>query len=200
MDNELKLKAITAGEYRLLYIMSDPPRLEAKIIFNRDDISQKLLFTLMEISHQHGFACSPPSFGHPEDHQMTFLVGTVLSSNRTLKKYTQRLKNCLDDIAEFLETFTKQLNFTVLDVSMFGGVDFDYLDFSQLAAMRDQNFGGSWLRFRDALVKMGQGTEFIDKCAIFEKENDKDLGLVGHKLKTTLREIEGQFIVEDNIN
>lgn len=200
MENELKIKAVDVGEYQLLYVLSDPPRLEAKIVLGKDDISQKLLFTMMEISHQHGFSCSPPVFGDPESSQMTFLVGTVLPGRWSLKKYSIRMRAYLDDMSVFMSSLQNQLNFNSLDVSMFGGLDFDYLDFSQLAAMRDQNFGGSWLRFRDALVKMDQRTEVIDKCALFEKENDKDLGLVGHKLKVTLREIEGQFMVKDNTN
>lgn len=198
--NELKIKAVDAGEYRLLYVLSNPPRLEAKIVLGRDDISQKLLFTMMEISHQHGFSCSPPAFGNPSDSQMTFLIGTVLPGRWSLKKYSQRMEECLDDLSMFLKSFNSQMDFSNLDVSMFGGIDFDYLDFSQLAAMRDQNFDGSWWKFRDALVQMGQRTEVIDKCALFEKENKKDLGLVGHKLKTTLKEIEGQFVSEDNVN
>lgn len=198
--NDLKIKVLEINDYKLLHIQSDPPRLEAKIVLGRDDISQKLLYTLMEITHQHGFSCSPPLFGQPSSSQMTFLVGTVLPNKRSAKSYAAKISDCLDDLSEFFQILQKQMDFSVLDVSMMGGIDFDEMDFSYLAALRDQNFDGSWNKFKDALIERGQRTEVVDKCALFEKENKKDLGLVGHKLRTTLQSLEGQFIVEDNIN
>ena len=63
------------GQYKVFRINSKPPRLEAKVVLDRDNISQKLIFTLMEISYNHGFACSPPTFKDAEDPDMIFLIG-----------------------------------------------------------------------------------------------------------------------------
>jgi hypothetical protein len=178
------VEVIEIEEFKVRYIKSNPPHLEAKIIFNRDHISQKLVFTMMNIAHIHGFSCSAPVFRNVEDGSMTFIVGTILPSARSKDKYLKRILGCLYDIREFSELFSKQLDFSRLDLTMFGGIDIDAFYPEQLAAVRDQHYNGSWKKFRKALEEEQRFEEadVITKCYEFEKINKKDMGLVGHKL------------------
>lgn len=180
MDVEL----IKVKGFVMLHVLSDPERIESKVVFDRDNISQKLIFTLMDISHQHGFGCSSPHFNGPEDPTMTFLVGSILPTKRSLNKYIKRMYVCLEDIKDFSDDFNKQLDFSQLDLTMF--VDMDPIDFypEQIAAIRDQHFGGSWRDFKEALLAENKEAELevVDRCVEFEKLNKKDIGLVGHKL------------------
>lgn len=202
MKNNLTIKTIKMGKYKLLHILSSPPRLEAKLVMSRDNISQKLLFTLMEISHQHGFSCSPPTFKGLDDSDMTFLIGTILPSNWQLKKFSKRLFDCLLDLEGFLDDFSRQLDFSQLDISMMSGIDLSLFDPSHIAAIRDQNFNGSWEAFKNTLLQNDQIDEMqiVEKCISFENTNNKDLGLVGHKLDLTLGLLENQFLPGEKLN
>ena len=182
-SDKYKVEQINA-EFKILHIYSNPQRLEAKIIFDRDHISQKLIFTLMEISHTHGFGCSPPYFKGPEDTGMTFLIGCVISNKRSINAYVKRMENCLLEIQNFANNFSKQLDFSMLDVSMFGEIDIESFFPEHLAALRDQNYKGSWKRLYNALIKEDRDEEadMVSCCIEFEKANGKDMGLVGHKL------------------
>lgn len=194
MKKDIKVKVIKDGDYTFLHILSNPSRLQVKFVLDRNDISQKFLFTLMEICHRYGFSCSPPSFSGPDSMDMVFFVGTVLASKWLVKLHIPRLRACVDDLVNFLKLFQKQLDFSNLDVSMFGGIDLETLDLPYLAALRDQSFDGSWIKFRSALIESGQSQEasVIDKCLLFERENAKDIGFVGHKLGSMLRSMERQ--------
>lgn len=189
---EYKVDLVDVDGFKVLYIRSKPPRLEAKVIFDRDHISQKLIFTLMEISHTHGFGCSPPHFGGPEDSGMTFLIGTILPSARSLNKYVEKIRNCLAEVQAFASDFSQQLDFSTLDISMFGGVEITGFYPEHLAALRDQHYDGSWEKFRDAMVSEGQedDAEIVQCCMQFEETNAKDIGLVGHKLGYMLHMLE----------
>jgi len=182
--NKVDVELIKVKGFVMLHVLSDPERIESKVVFDRDNISQKLIFTLMDISHQHGFGCSSPHFNGPEDPTMTFLVGSILPTKRSLNKYIKRMYVCLEDIKDFSDDFNKQLDFSQLDLTMF--VDMDPIDFypEQIAAIRDQHFGGSWRDFKEALLAENKEAELevVDRCVEFEKLNKKDIGLVGHKL------------------
>lgn len=185
----ISVEIIELGEFQALLVKSRPVRLEAKVIFSRDDISQKLVFMMMNMSHKYGFGCSSPKFNLPDEDSMTFLIGTVLSNQRSLDKHLVRLYACLQEISEFAEDFRQQLNFDCLDLSMFEGVDAEDIYPEQLAAIRDQNHGGSWQSFYDFLVKEGKTAEadLVARCVRFEETNGKDMGLVGHKLDYVLQ-------------
>lgn len=184
MEPELDIELIKVEEFVILHVFSNPQRIESKIVFDRDNISQKLIFTIMDISHQHGFGCSSPHFNGPDDPTMTFLVGTNLPTKKSVNKYVKRMYACLLDIKDFSTDFNKQLDFSQLDLTMFS--DMNPMDFypEQIAAMRDQHFGGSWGEFKQALLSENKETELdvVDRCVKFEKINKKDIGLVGHKL------------------
>lgn len=196
------INVLKLGKFKVLRFNSSPPRLEAKIILDRDNISQKLIFTLMEITHQYGFACSPPSFKNFDSPEMIFLVGTISTGFLSTKKILNRLYLCLEAIDNFLKSFNKQLDFTKVDISMFGGIDLSQFRPTEIAAVRDQHYNGSWRDFKKALTQSGRNeeAEVIDKCIIFEEENKKDLGLVGHKLGRTLYMIENQYQDDLGIN
>jgi len=185
MVKDTKIKSIELdGGFKVAYMSSRPPRLEAKIIFDRDHISQKLIFTIMDISHTHGFGCSRPRFGGIDDPDMVFLIGTVLPSSRSLEKYLTRLNDCLIEMREFAQEFMRQLDFSRLDISMFNDmVDLEIYP-EQLAALRDQLYNGSWETFCEAMEEEGRDdmADVALKCMKFENQNDKDLGFVGHKL------------------
>jgi hypothetical protein len=189
--------------FKVIYISSKPPRIEAKVIFDRDDISQKLIFTLMDVSHKHGFGCSPPKFGGIDDANMTFLIGTVLPSARARDKYLKRIHACLYEVAEFTQDFMRQLDFSRLDLSMFNNFSVEIEIYpEQLAALRDQLYNGSWRDFRDAMTREGRDdmADVALRCMKFEKNNSKDIGLVGHKLGFILNMLGEQQYGELEIN
>jgi len=184
IDEKYKIELIDLDGFKILYICSKPQRIEAKVIFDRDHISQKLIFTLMEISHEHGFGCSPPHFGGLDDPSMTFLIGTVLPTIKSLNKYLKKIKDCLTEIKVFADKFSEQLDFTRLDISMFGKVDLAGFYPEHLSALKDQHYNGSWDNFYEAMIseERNDDAELIQCCMEFEETNNKDIGLVGHKL------------------
>jgi hypothetical protein len=192
MKQPAGLEIIELKDFSVLHFLSKPPRIEAQVIFNRDNISQKLLFKIMEITYNHGFGCSPPRFDSPDDPIMTFYVGTIMPTSRSLNKYLNKIYDCLMDIKEFANDFNKQLDFSIVDLSMFS--DFNIHEFypERLAAIRDQNYGGSWKDLHSYLEKAGKFLEadFVKSCQEFEKVNKKDIGLIGHKLSDLIHELE----------
>lgn len=199
-----KIDVIDVNDFKILHVCSDPPRIEAKIIFDRDHISQKLIFTLMEISHAHGFGCSPPNFKGPYDPGMTFLVGSILpsSSKRSLTIYTKRIEGCLLEIRNFASSFSKQLDFSILDISMFSDIELEGFDPEHLAALKDQNYSGSWKFFHKSMIKENRKDEadIVQRCMKFEELNAKDIGLVGHKLGYILHMLYQDIAAEDETN
>jgi hypothetical protein len=186
---DINIEIIELGKFQVLFVKARPNRLETKVIFSRDDISQKLVFMLMNISHKCGFGCSSPKFNLPDEDSMTFLVGTIVPNRRSLDKYLVRLHVCLQEISEFMQDFKQQLNFDYLNLSMFEGVDAEDIYPEQLAALRDQNHGGSWQNLYDSLIVEGRSAEadIVARCVRFEQINNKDIGLVGHRLDYILQ-------------
>ena len=179
----LKFEKIEIGQFTINHFFDDE-RIEARYSFDRDDLSQKLIFTVHDICHEHGFGCTSPRFNGPNDPNMSFYVGTFVPTKSSLKKYVQRMYRCLLDIEEFSELLYDQLDFSLIDLTMFKNIK--AYDFSpeHIAAIRDQSFGGSWSAFRRALIASNRREEakMIDRCRKFEKINKKDVGFVGHKL------------------
>ncbi|MHA2216337.1 MAG: hypothetical protein ACXACY_10385 [Candidatus Hodarchaeales archaeon] len=202
-EDDVKIESITiSGGFKVLHVKSKPQRLEARVVFDRDDISQKLMFTLMEITHNHGFGCSDPSFDGPEDPSMTFNIGTILPSPRSINKYIERMYKCLIDIRDFAISFSKQLDFSKLDVSMFRDTEISEFYPEHMAAIRDQHYRGSWEEFYDAMVsqKKDEEANVILCCMKFEKINNKDMGLIGHKLGYTLHALDQHQLYMDEVN
>ena len=96
---------------------------------------------------------------------------------------------------EFADDFTRQLDFSKLDLTMFHGTDTSDIYPEQLAAIRNQYYDGSWKNFHKAMKKEGRNgeAEIIDKFMTFEQKNKKDIGLVGFKLGYILQ------LLDDNI-
>jgi len=201
-NNKYEVELIDVDSFKVLHICSSPPRLEAKVIFDRDHISQKLIFTLMEIAHAYGFGCSPPRFGGSDDPSMTFLIGTILPSKRSINKYVKKMKDCLIKIQIFADSFSKQLDFTILDLSMFGGIDLTGFYPEHLAALKDQHHNGSWEEFHDTMIleEREDEADMIRCCMEFEKINAKDVGFVGHKLGYMLHMLEQVPLIDDETN
>ena len=189
MNNNFDVEIIKIDDFEILHILSNPNRIEGKVILKRDDISQKLIFTLMELTHAHGFGCSPPIFQGPDRPEMIFLVGTDLPTKRSLNKYKGKMHECLLDINSFIESFRKQVNFDIVDLSMFSNIDMKKYYSEQMAATRDQYFNGSWEQYYDSLVDGNklEEAEMVEKCVKFEEANEKDIGFVGYKLDNMLR-------------
>jgi hypothetical protein len=188
------------GSFKAFYFDSRPPRLEAAVIFDISHMSQKLLFHMMEISWKHGFGCAAPQFGTPEDdEQLVFSIGTSLPSTRSVRKYSARLQRCLKEVREFAENFSRQLDFSKLDISMFEGLSYSDFDPQFMAALRDQQYGGSWQDFQKDMAQRGRFEEadVVERCALFEELNDKDMGLIGAKLGYELAMLEGVGGSED---
>ena len=181
---DIDVEILKLGDFEVLLVKTKPARLETKVVLLRDNISQKLIFSLINISHKHGFGCSSPKFGLPDEDSMSFLIGTIISNQRSINRYLIRFYECLEEVTEFVEEFSQQLNFDRLDLSMFEGMSIEDIYPEQLAAIRDQNYGGSWESFYDKLIDQGKTIEadVVARCVQFEEVNDKDVGLVGHKL------------------
>lgn len=196
MDEILKSDALQLDKYIVYYVHSKPKRLEAKLLFERDHISQRLIFSLMNITYRHGFAFSPPSFKCPEDLIMTFLVGSVVPSPKALPAQLKRLKGCLDELDVFAQDFLKQLDFSTLDISMFEGVEVG--DVEKIAAIRDQYYNGSWDNFYKILKNTGheEAAEVTLRLKKFEEMNNKNIGLIGHKLNCFLDDL---FLSKRNV-
>ena len=194
-NTKVNVEVIEVDNFKVLYVSSKPPRLEAKIVFDRDNISQKLVFTMMVIAHRHGFGCSPPKFNGHNNSDMTFLIGTILPSSRSLNTYLKRIHSCLLELKDFNTEFSRQLDFSLLDMSMFSDVDLVNIYPEQLAALRDQLYNGSWSEFRDAMFAEGKEdvAEIALRCMKFEKKNKKDIGLIGHKLGFFLELIDEHY-------
>lgn len=179
-------QTIGIGRFKALYFGCTPPRLEAAVVFDGETLSQKLVFQMMDISWRHGFGCSAPQY--EEEGDLVFSIGTILPSSRSLRRYAAKLGGCLEEMADFSAEFARQLDFTTLDISMFSDIDLADLDLSTIAAVRDQQYNGSWEAFRHGMEKHGREEEakVVDRCREFERINGKDIGLVGNKLLDTL--------------
>jgi hypothetical protein len=140
----------------------------------------------MDISWRHGFGCSAPQFEDKGD--LVFSVGTTLPSGRSLRRYTAKLNKCLEELADFSADFERQLDFTTLDISMFEGLNPNNLDLSLIAALRDQQYNGSWEALQNAMIENERPDEalVVACCREFEKVNNKDIGLICNKLLDTL--------------
>jgi hypothetical protein len=184
------VELIQKGKFTIAHF-SIPERIESKISFNRDDISQKFVFKLMEITHFHGFGCSPPNF---KDQDMSFLIGTHIPIKRMLNKYINLLCNCLEDLSIFTNEFNAQLDFSKLDLTMFKDISMESFYPEVISAIRDQHHEGSWTKMKKSFKEEGKDEiiELINKYIKFEKVNKKDIGLVGHKLAEVFEVLYGQ--------
>jgi len=191
MPKIIQAKTIKIGRFKALYFGSTPPRIESAVVFDSDTLSQKLVFQLMDISWRHGFGCSSPQF--EENGDIVFSIGSFIPSSRSLKSCSTKFRKCLEEVYDFSAEFHRQLDFSRLDVSMFNGIHPEELDLSIISAVRDQQFEGSWDKFRKAMVDSGRGDEalIVGKCQEFEQANDKDIALVGDKLVDILYEVFG---------
>jgi hypothetical protein len=176
------------GKFKCLYIKSKPKKLLAKVFFDVDYISQKLVFTLMDITYRHGLSCAAPRF---EEKEVIFSI-SVKASRWKYKSASRALLTCLEEIEKLSSKYMDQMDFTQVDISMFSGVNFETFYPEYLAAARDQYFNGSWQAYYDALIKEGRYAEadLTKKCAQFESLNKKDIALVGHKLVKLLFDLE----------
>jgi hypothetical protein len=178
----VEAKIIDIGSFKAFYFESNPPRIESAVSFNSQLLGQKMIFQMMDISWRHGLGCSAPQFD--EQGNVIFAIGTVLPTKTSLNKFKIKLRDCLEEITNFANEFARQLDFTVIDVSMFVNINPDILDFSYIAAVRDQKYGGNWNRFLKALNKTGneEDVDIVKRCKEFEEINKRDIGLVGSKV------------------
>lgn len=180
------VKIIDAGDNKLIHTLSDPQRLDGEILFPRRLMSEKLLRTIMNISFANGFGCSAPMIDDPEAELVKFLVGTNLY-NKNIKQYSNALNECIEEIYHFVHYVDEQFDFSVLDLSMFGGLKGKYetIPIEYLATLRDQVFKGSWRQLKNKIKKEEENDkiEIINCCEKFEKINKKDLGFVGYKIE-----------------
>ena len=181
--NKKEYQIIKIGDFNVKYYKKIP-EIRAEILFEREHLSQKLLFSLMSITYEHGLSCSPPQFQGVSEEKLFFSISLTLSSTRIYKKGLEKMHACLLDITEFSKDFLKQLNFDNLDISMFEPEDIDVLFPEQLASLRDQQYEGSWTKMYEELKHFQQeeDAKLIKKCMEFETKNNKDLGFVGYKL------------------
>jgi hypothetical protein len=185
-------KLITIKEYKAWFFDLKPPRLESAYPFHIDNFSKKLVYKLMDITHKHGFSCSSPIFGdknHPKE--VVFSIGSMLPSTRSLKKYSSKMYECLSDITKFNNELNKQVDFSVIDLSMFTDIDLEYFDPLILATIKDEKYMGSWDLYYEDMIKINpQTAELIYRCVDFEKTNNKDITLVSNQLDQSLLIVE----------
>lgn len=183
---------IEVGKFKAWVFNIKPMRMESAYGFNIKDFSSKLVYTLMDITHKHGFSCSGPLF---EKKEVIFSIGAVLPSKRSINKYSNKLNECLNDIAYFDKNLRKQIDFTFIDLSMFKGINFEYFDPVLFAKLRDEFYQGSWKSFQQALIESGRKdeAELIKKCEEFELKNNKDIALVGKQLDDIISLVESSL-------
>lgn len=186
MVETLFAKIIEFENYKFWYFNTTQPRLETFFSFHIDHFSQKLVYKIMDLTHSHGFSCASPIFKNENDlsGQVVFCIGARLPSKKSLNKYLLKLHNCLKDISNFNKNFSKQLDFSIVDLSMFDDVDFSRFDLLTFATVRDQYYNGSWDEFYNDMINNNKNDEakIIDQCRKFEKENGKDIALVSNQL------------------
>jgi hypothetical protein len=146
----------------------------------------------MEISFGHGFACSAPKFGVPDQLSMTFLISTIIPTKRSFRKYLEKMCDCMDDIYEFAYYFSKQLDFSCIDISMFKDVKMDGIYFESLVILRDQLYNELWEDFLEDVTNAGrtEDADIIKRCIEFEIANKKDIGLVYSKLDFIIQNLD----------
>jgi len=112
------------------------------------------------------------------------MEASVQELDMTLQEQMAKDNNVL-----FSEDFEKQLDFSKLDLTMFADIDLNSFFPTQMAAIRDQHYNGSWEEYYNAMKKEERSIEasIVDKCIKFEDLNKKDIGLVGHKLDVMLQ-------------
>lgn len=189
----ISARLVEIGDFKAWYFDTKSPRLESVFSFPRDHFSQKLVYSVMNIAHKHGFACAAPVFGNESNpDQVIFCLGAELPSSKSIRKYSAKIGSCLADIARFSEDFSKQLDFSIVDLSMFGGVDFDYFDPLMLATVRDQHYDGLWEKFHKDMMEddREEDADLITRCKVFEDKNGKDIALVSAQLDETLSMVE----------
>jgi hypothetical protein len=199
---KLQVEKIYIENFPVFLTYSKPFRIDAKIIFNKDFLSQKLIFKLLEISYAYGFSCSSPYFGNNKSKYVTFFIGKILFNKKYLNQVEIILKDCLLEIKILKNNLIKQMNFFNLDISMFNDIKFDNLYFEYLTTIRDQNYNGSWKNYYNDMISMNKDDEanIIIKCIEFERVNLKDLGFVGHKLNLIFQVLENTSRNYSNVN
>jgi hypothetical protein len=85
---------------------------------------------------------------------------------------------------------------------MFADIDIEGFFPEQIAAIRDQHYNGSWEDFYEDLLKKEKELEadVVRRCVKFEKTNDKDIGLVGHKLSYIVQMLDESANVNMEMN
>lgn len=186
MKKELKMEILKLDDFEVMFFNSTPPRIEAKIEFDKNHISQKLIFTLMDITYSFGIGCSPPNFGDTDDDTVFFLLGMFVNSKKYKQNQLKRMNECLLKIVDFAEELNDQVDFSNINISMFDGSIIG--DVERLSIIRDQSYQGSWDNFYKVLVEDGyeDAAEMILMLKEFEEVNNKNVGFVGHKLSYLL--------------
>lgn len=202
MKPSLPHQTIEHDKFDLIYIDSGKGRIEGTIVLDREDISQKLIFIIMTIAYDYGLGCSPPIFFGPDDNTMLFYISSCLQSKTTYKKALETLVQCMEDIQLFIEQLNNQLNFSSIDLSMFGDVDLNNFYPEEMAALRDQHYEASWDLFKERLLKDENfaNADLVDKCKEFENVNKKDIGLVGFQLRKLISLINDDMFNKDDFN
>lgn len=189
MKKEIKPEILELENFKVIFFNSNPPRMEAKIEFDKNHFSQKLIFTLMDIAFSFGVGCSKPFFGEKEEDAMFFLLRIFVNSKRNMKAQKERMNACLLEILDFSKEFAAQMDFSKIDLSMFdGSVEGDV---EKLSLIRDQIYKGSWDEFYNVMEREGyeDAAKMVIMLKKFEEKNQKNVGFVGHKLNYLLASI-----------
>lgn len=186
MEKEFTMEILKLDDFEVMFFDSIPPRVEAKIEFSKTHISQKLIFTLMDIAYSFGIGCSSPDFCDEEDDETVFfLLSMIINSKKHMKNQLKNMNKCLLEVLAFAQDLNSHMDFSNVDLSMFDNVDPDTLgDIERLSTIRDQNYGGSWDVFHEVLSTEGLDdvAEMVFRLKQFEEINNKDVGFVGLKL------------------
>jgi len=181
-------KTLEIGNHKVEYFNSNPSRMESKVLFDVNSISQKLIFSVMNITHKYGIGCSAPKFKGIDDQEMTFLLSEVISDCDDTNVYLNRFESCLDEIDKFKSYLETQLNFDKLDLSMFNDIITYDVFLTELASVKDQHYDGCWDAFKASMIDSGKLDEakILGVCKKFEEVNKKDLALIGYKVEDLL--------------
>jgi hypothetical protein len=169
---------------------NDIDQLEAYVIFNRQVISQRLIFLIMEMTFKYGISCSNPKFSNASD-TMCFKLSSPIYHSATLKRIQINFENCIREIKDFQKDLQRQLDFSKLDLTIFQGVDTSLFYAEHFSAVVNQYYSGDWNSYLNDMISQGRDMEaqFIEICMAVEQQCNVDIGLVGHALNEYLDQI-----------
>lgn len=168
--------------------LEPPMSINAKIKFEGGVKSAKLIRNLMNLCFNFGIGLTSPMLFQENKEDMMFLLKDIIPGTQYAKKNYGHIKKCVSTIKSYLDEVEKQMDFVILDVSMFSEFDVFKISFDSIVNKRDNRYNGSWQNYLIDLQNTGKTGQIklIEKCIEFEQKNQTDLGIVSGQIMNLL--------------